>query len=811
MHLYPQVKFFAQGRGMVRPRSLATVHIPAEVDEKAVEAITGRRFPFVRKHADAAVVLMESPADVGRVCSEHGVNVPKSDELYCLVMEKSWITAYLASRRAAYPALATLAQILQMESVPCGVIIDWPSVRVRSAHILKGMALRKERLFELFANFARFKLNQVVLEYEAKLRYDDIPEIALETAYTPDEIREIVAHAEMLGLEAVPLVQCVGHMAHVLSAERYAHLRESGTVNEWCTTNADSLALFRRIVAETLALHSPGGFCHMGGDECLRAPACAACVRAMGERNVTRPVYLAQFYNRCAAVVREYGKRPIIWSDIVESHPEMCEALDKDIVMMSWDYRPKSRVQSEFLFRCSESGRSFWQGVDIVNDLPEHVLREYRPFILTEGFPDRINCFAPVDYLAAKGFGVIGGSMATSHPYRPETDMIYGDNITNIRAWSEKAGAARNERFLGVCTTFWSVGHVGMSLPCFAAGGIGYWQGALDSGREYVDSIPWQSGTKQWMERNAAAREAIGLAKRRFYETVSGACARRNRALLGDRHVCVDLAEYVNAHIWDDFSKPAPFGGQSRFTTRPYLQYRGFPEGEQELQGIPFVLAGKDKPGERRRIALRTASMPQLPAEVRVAVGAQADTVWFLHNGSERYQVEGEEIGRYEVVYLDGRREVIPLVFGRTILDWYRPLPTPELMLAWDDGDYLGITLYAWKNPHRDKVIEAINVVSAGTAALISVFGITLGRGPGRDVVIAQDALSAAYRNLVAVSNDYLHSLGDDYRVHEGYLEGYGRMQLKKETMWFEALADAAHRGASLGTKGGGAVATRTR
>ena len=90
---------------MVRPRSLATVHIPAEVDEKAVEAITGRRFPFVRKHADAAVVLMESPADVGRVCSEHGVNVPKSDELYCLVMEKSWITAYLASRRAAYPAM----------------------------------------------------------------------------------------------------------------------------------------------------------------------------------------------------------------------------------------------------------------------------------------------------------------------------------------------------------------------------------------------------------------------------------------------------------------------------------------------------------------------------------------------------------------------------------------------------------------------------------------------------------------------------------------------------------------------------------
>jgi len=812
MRLFPHVKFRKEDEEAVFPRRVTRVSVPPGIANEAVAILTGKDSVTADGPDRADVILREAKGEIARICNEQGVETPAlSDELYCIDIQPDRVIAHLASARAAYPALATLGQLLGQDEVRCGIIVDWPVKPIRSAHLLKGMVPLKKRLFEVLEALAQFKINQVVLEYEAKLGYRDNPDIALPTAYTPAEAGEIVAYAEMLGMEVVPLLQCVGHMAHVLEADRYAHLRESEKTNEWCMTNPGSLILFKRLAEETFTLHPNSRFYHIGGDECLRAPACRECREAMARLNMTRPVYLAHYLNKCAAVVREYGKRPIIWSDIVESHPEMCDVLDKDIVMMTWDYRSREQVATEFLFRAGAKQTSQWQGYDILHRLPESALREYRAFLLTDSFPSRIRAFPFVDYFAEKGFDVMGGANATSQPYAPAGDMQHGRNLSNISAWSEKAGVMKHGSFLGVCTTFWSAGQLGISLPCLAAGGIGYWQGSLEEDVTFLDSIPYRQRTRQWVRRSIERATTANEAVRRFYGQVSSACSKRNRALLGGEALCINLGKYVNAPIWEDFAVAPKPPAKERLSYKPYLQYRGFPEGRREMLGVPFELSGRDRPGEIRRIALKNKIVPELPAQVKVDIATKAASIWFLHSASDYPTVGESAVGRYEVMYSDGEFEEIPIVIGQTVLDWYRPLPTGKLMVGWDDGDYLGITLFAWRNPHPDKTVEAIRLVSNGTVSVISVFGITLGKTEG-DVIDADQApLVEAYEHLVSCSDNYLQPLSEDYRVHEGYLEGYAIAHLRKETMWLESLADKKLRGCSLGTVGRDEVARLAR
>jgi hypothetical protein len=116
-----------------------------------------------------------------------------------------------------------------------------------------------------------------------------------------------------------------------------------------------------------------------------------------------------------------------------------------------------------------------------------------------------------------------------------------------------------------------------------------------------------------------------------------------------------------------------------------------------------------------------------LPQAIKgIKVGAQGQTLHILH--ATQYRVDpGTLIGAYIVHYVDGSSERIPIIYGRSLVDWWRfrgsNAEPAEAKVAWtgsndttDLNPGLTIRLFAmtWTNPHPEKAIATLDVLSAG-------------------------------------------------------------------------------------------------
>ena len=119
-----------------------------------------------------------------------------------------------------------------------------------------------------------------------------------------------------------------------------------------------------------------------------------------------------------------------------------------------------------------------------------------------------------------------------------------------------------------------------------------------------------------------------------------------------------------------------------------------------------------------------------LPSEIKgIKVGGRGQVLHLLH-ATQMGAAPGTEVGAYVVHYADGSTERIPLVYGRDIVDWYswqRPgvqdAPTGARVVWTGSNDStelnqgLKIRLVAqtWTNPHPEKEIATLDIVSANT------------------------------------------------------------------------------------------------
>jgi beta-galactosidase len=153
-----------------------------------------------------------------------------------------------------------------------------------------------------------------------------------------------------------------------------------------------------------------------------------------------------------------------------------------------------------------------------------------------------------------------------------------------------------------------------------------------------------------------------------------------------------------------------------------------------KFQGIPYSLVDPKANHDKAVITLRGgAHDPASPAEVRgLAVNAKADRLWFLHTGCWTSDGGyGVEVARYEVVYADGTRAVIPVRQGQEINDWWGPQPLAGAQVAWTGRNNktapIGIYSMPWDNPHPDKAIAAIDIIGSLADTQLVLLAVTLG------------------------------------------------------------------------------------
>jgi len=213
----------------------------------------------------------------------------------------------------------------------------------------------------------------------------------------------------------------------------------------------------------------------------------------------------------------------------------------------------------------------------------------------------------------------------------------------------------------------------------------------------------------------AQAAAQAERAKARSYESVDEA-----------KCVFLDLRRFANMGFRDDVDGDQKGGW---FDQGPN-DFRNMPLGRLTLSGISFQIIDPSGNGGKAAIIIQGAPKPFFPANVEgIPVDSTAKNIYFLHTagwGGAKGRLCHSYIARYE----DGSSLEIPIVFGVKIGGWWNPVALPEAKIALDAAnpvcDHVGLFCCRWNNPHPDKRIKSLDIVSAKADAVPAIVAITV-------------------------------------------------------------------------------------
>jgi hexosaminidase len=241
-----------------------------------------------------------------------------------------------------------------------------PGAAIRALHLdLKGVPPTHHRLLGILELAAAAGYNAILVEWEDMFPWTVDERFRCETAYTAAQVQAFHEAALKLGLEIIPLVQCLGHMETPLSVSDYKHLREVPYRSDGLNPLArGARELVERMIDDVLAL-SPGvRYFHLGGDEARTLgmnPETAAYVKAHGKGQL----YL-QHVEPILDRLAERNIRPILWSDMFHDWPDAdIKHIAGKADLCPWGYggHPDDwqyHSATKYIKRFGENGATLW-------------------------------------------------------------------------------------------------------------------------------------------------------------------------------------------------------------------------------------------------------------------------------------------------------------------------------------------------------------------------------------------------------------------------------------------------------------------
>lgn len=387
-------------------------------------------------------------------------------EEYALSIAPGRIEVRAAQRAGYLHALATLDHLRAGPMLPAGAIRDYPRLPLRGLQLMveKIHQLRFDTILPLIRSAARHKLNALLIEFGDRFPFEGEHEVvAAPDTLTRPQLRQIVDEARDLGLEIIPLVQCIGHLEWLLQHEQYADIREEDQVRaQLCPSNPRSPAVWAELTEQVLDFVGPCARVHIGGDETRQLGVCPRCAARAAEAGKGR--LYADHVNQVCAWLAERGIAPIIWDDILCTHPETMDVLHEAAEVMYWDYWTTQDPSPLLVARGSgsvvydERWNSEWQGelpdttrktldrfarpVRLDRDLTAAYLAVYRQY-LGDAFPKFVRAFPYLEYYQDRGRTVYGAPTCSgNHSFWHELPDIprHGENI---RAFAQRCIEAK--------------------------------------------------------------------------------------------------------------------------------------------------------------------------------------------------------------------------------------------------------------------------------------------------------------------------------------------------------------------------------
>jgi hypothetical protein len=252
-------------------------------------------------------------------------------------------------------------------AVKRALITDWPLLQWRGWHLIApetSAALPEAR--RLIQTMAALKMNWVALQIDNRLRYERDPDLARNTSVpTKEELRGLVAFAENLGMEVIPMTQCFSHFSYFLGKEKYrpfAEVQDPDPKARWkhwnyCPRHPDvHEQLVFPMIEEQLECFPHAKYFHVGLDEITFEPI-GVCPRCKGTPGGE---LLAEEILRLHEFLKKKDLRMCMWGDqlLVEHNGKppynTAEALPKvprDVIIFDWHYGAQSSFPSLRFFK----------------------------------------------------------------------------------------------------------------------------------------------------------------------------------------------------------------------------------------------------------------------------------------------------------------------------------------------------------------------------------------------------------------------------------------------------------------------------
>lgn len=348
----------------------------------------------------AAEVDVLPEENVGELTVEQVAHDNK--EWYAIEVTPQGIALRVAGLQALPCAAQTLAQSIVKDVAGKPAL---PTMQVEDAPLLpwRGLMLDPcrhplsvEQTCKMLRIMARYKLNRLHwhladdqgwrVEIKAYPRLTEVGSHRAETPllanheqgdgtptepfyYTQDEIRQVVAYANSLGITVIPEIEVPGHSGAAIAA--YPELGNSdvpgyapcvattwGVLPYTYAPKEVTMKFLTAVFAELCELFPKAEFIHIGGDEAPReqwqqSPFAQKFMQQHGMRHAGQVQHW--FTHRMAELLAAHGRRIIGWDEIIDDG-----AVPGDAVVMYW--RPWVRPSS--LLRALQAGHDVIQSPD---------------------------------------------------------------------------------------------------------------------------------------------------------------------------------------------------------------------------------------------------------------------------------------------------------------------------------------------------------------------------------------------------------------------------------------------------------------
>lgn len=251
-----------------------------------------------------------------------------------------------------------------------------------------------DALKELAQKVAAKGFTAMLLEYEATFPFEKHATLRNRYAFTREEIKDYVDFCGKLGLDVIPLQNCMGHAQYILRHDRYSVLREDNAdMSQVCPLKIkEAVPVFEEIFGEVAALH-PSKYFHIGCDETFLLGKCGQCSVYAAEHGKSK--LFVEYVKAMCRIVLDMGKIPVIWADIILKYPENLGELPKELIYLDWNYGWDVNRFGK-ISNLTDAGVNLWGGTALrsgpddiyLTQWEKHFnnLRDYVPFARRSGY-----------------------------------------------------------------------------------------------------------------------------------------------------------------------------------------------------------------------------------------------------------------------------------------------------------------------------------------------------------------------------------------------------------------------------------------